>query len=292
MTENRNFNDLYAFVQIVKWGNFSRAAQALNVQPSALSHRISELESRLNIKLLNRTTRSMSPTEAGQQLFDRIAPMFGSIQQEIRALNDFQQNVMGRLRINAAENPAYYLLYPKMQAFLHQFPQVNLEILINNSWIDIVAQGFDFGVRPLNDVAQDMVAVKISAERTMALLASPAYFERLGMPQKLQDIAQHRCIVPAFNEFNRLNEWEFMQNQQLIRISAPESLIFNSVSMVKMALLDRLGLSWLPKYAVEKELAAGLLQELFPELAITYPPMALYYPQNRHKTQAAQALID
>lgn len=133
MTTNRNFNDLYAFTQVVKLGNFSRAAQALGVQPSALSHRMNDLENRLNTKLLNRTTRSMSPTEAGQRLYERIAPMFGGIQEELAALGDLRGKVSGWLRINAAENPAYYLIYPKVRSFLTQFPEVDVEILISNS---------------------------------------------------------------------------------------------------------------------------------------------------------------
>ncbi len=147
--QNRNFNDLYAFTQVVKLGNFSRAAQSLGVQPSALNHRMNDLENRLNTKLLNRTTRSMSPTEAGQRLYERIAPMFGGIQEELAALGDLRGKVSGRLRINAAENPAYYLIYPKVRSFLAAFSEVDVEILISNSWSDIVAQGFDFGVRPL-----------------------------------------------------------------------------------------------------------------------------------------------
>lgn len=176
--QNRNFNNLYAFTQVVKLGNFSSAAQALGVQPSALSYRMNDLENRLNTKLLNRTTRSMSPTEAGQRLYERIALMFGGIQEALAALGDLRGKVSGRLRINAAENLAYYLIYPKVRSFLAAFPEVDVEILISNSWSDIVAQGFDFGVRPLSDVAQDMVAVPISGERAMCVVAAPDYLTR------------------------------------------------------------------------------------------------------------------
>jgi len=162
MTTNRNFNDLYAFTQVVKLGNFSRAAQSLGVQPSALSHRINDLENRLNTNTPPPPTRPRPPPEAGQRLYERIAPMFGGIQEELAALGDLRGKVSGRLRINAAENPAYYLIYPKVRSFLAAFPEVDVEILISNSWSDIVAQGFDFGVRPLGDVAQDMVAIKQS----------------------------------------------------------------------------------------------------------------------------------
>lgn len=181
--QNRNLNDLYAFTQVVKLGNFSRAAQSLGVQPSALSHGMNDLENRLNTKLLNRTTRSMSPTGAGQRLYERIAPMFGGIQEELAALGDLRGKVSGRLRINAAENPDYYLIYPKVRSFLAAFPEVDVEILISNSWSDIVAQGFDFGVRPFGDVAQDMVAVPISGERAMCVVAAPDYLTRHGQPE-------------------------------------------------------------------------------------------------------------
>lgn len=284
--QNRNFNDLYAFTQVVKLGNFSRAAQSLGVQPSALSHRMNDLENRLNTKLLNRTTRSMSPTEAGQRLYERIAPMFGGIQEELAALGDLRGKVSGRLRINAAENPAYYLIYPKVRSFLTQFPEVDVEILISNSWSDIVAQGFDLGVRPLGDVAQDMVAVPILGERAMCIVAAPDYLTRHGQPETPSELVQHRCIVPAFNAFNRLDDWEFFQNGQIHRVRVPTSLTFNSTA------LDGLGLTWLPHYAVADKLASGALVELFSHECAVYSPMALYYPPNRHKTQAAEALIE
>ena len=241
MTTNRNFNDLYAFTQVVKLGNFSRAAQALGVQPSALSHRMNDLENRLNTKLLNRTTRSMSPTEAGQRLYEQISPMFGGIQEELAALGDLRGNVSGQLRINAAENPAYYLICPKVRSFLAAFPEVDVEILISNSWSDIVAQGFDFGVRPLSDVAQDMVAVPISGEQAMCVVAAPDYLARHRQPETPSELARHRCIVPAFNAFNRLDDWEFFQNGQIHWVRVPASLTFNSTALIKTAALDGLG---------------------------------------------------
>ena len=253
---------------------------------------MNDLENRLNTKLLNRTTRSMSPTEAGQRLYERIAPMFGGIQEELAALGDLRGKVSGRLRINAAENPAYCLIYPKIRSFLAQFPEVDVEILINNSWSDIVAQGFDFGVRSLGDVAQDMVAVPISGERAMCVVAAPDCLRRHGQPETPSELAAHRCIVPAFNAFNRLDDWEFFQNGQIHRVRVPASLTFNSTTLIKIAVLDGLGLTWLPYYAVADELASGVLVELFAHECAVYPPMALYYPPNRHKTQAAEALIE
>ncbi len=228
----------------------------------------------------------------GQRLYERIAPMFGGIQDELAALNDLGDTVRGRLRINAAENPAYYLIYPKVRSFLAAFPEVDVEILISNSWSDIVAQGFDFGVRPSSDVAQDMVAVLISSERAMCVVVAPDYLTRHGQPETPSELAQHRCIVPAFNAFNRLDDWEFFQNGQIHRVRVPTSLTFNSTALVKTAALDGLGLTWLPHYAVADKLASGALVELFSHECAVYSPMALYYPPNRHKTQAAEALIE
>ena len=291
MTDNRNFNDLYAFTQVIRQGNYSRAARVLNVQPSALSHCMAELERRLGIRLINRTTRAMSPTEAGQQLFEHIAPMFDSIQRGVDALDDFSQTVTGRLRINSAENPAWHFLYPGIRRFLRDHPDVNIEVIIDNNMVDMVTEGFDFGVRPINHVAQDMVALQLSGERPMAVVASDDYFSRFGLPASPQELTRHRCIVPAFDAFSRITEWEFIQEGQLIRVTVPASLSFNNTTMVKQAALDGLGIAWIPRYAVEAEIHQGLLTEILHEQRFTYPPMALYYPRNRHRTLAAQTLI-
>lgn len=290
MTENRNFNDLYAFTQVVRQGNFSRAARALNVQSSALSHRIADLEKRLGTRLINRTTRAISLTEAGQQLFEHIAPMFDSIQRGVDALGEFSQRVAGKLRINSAENPVYHLLYPGLRSFLREYPDVSIEVLIDNNRVDTVTEGFDFGIRPINHVAQNMVAIQISGDRPMATVAAVDYLKQYGTPESPQALLQHHCIVPALDVFSRLTEWEYLQEGQVTRISVPARLIFNNTAMVKQAALDALGIAWLPRYAVEAEIRRGALVEVLQDQRVTYPPIALYYPRNRHRTLAAQAL--
>ena len=257
-----------------------------------MSHRIGALETRLGIKLLHRTPRAMSPTEAGQQLFERIAPMFDSISRETDALGDYKDSLSGQLRINAAENPAYYLIYPKIRDFLCCYPDVSIEILINNQMADTVSEGFDFGVRPINNIAQDMIALSVSAERRMAAVAAPYYLRRHPAPHTPQDLARHHCIVTAFDAFNRMNKWEFLQQGKLVHTAVSAAFTANSMMMAKQAALDALGIAWIPHYAVERELADGSLKEILTDCRITYPPMALYYPQNRHKTRAAQALLD
>lgn len=292
MNDSKQFNDLYAFIQVAKFSSFTQAAMALNVQPSALSHRMNDLEKRLKIKLLNRTTRSVSTTEAGQQLFERTLPMFSIIQQELHALSDFTDKMSGKIRINTPERPAFELIYPKINHFLAENPEVELEVFINNRYCDIVAERFDFGVRSGQDVAQDMIAVRISAENTMTVVASPAYIEQFGYPQKLKNLVSHRCIIISFNPEYRLSEWEFMEKNQLNKIKVPESLVFNSLELVKQATNDGLGLAWLPRTTVAAEIKSGKLVECCPNTNITYPPMYLYYSKNKHKTPAMTALIE
>ncbi|WP_392564127.1 LysR family transcriptional regulator [Orbus wheelerorum] len=292
MNDSKQFNDLYAFVQVAKFGSFTQAAMALNVQPSALSHRMNDLEKRLKIKLLNRTTRSVSTTEAGQQLLERTAPMFNIIQQEIHALSDYTDKMIGKIRINTPERPAFELIYPKINRFLAENPEVELEVFINNRYCDIVAERFDFGVRSGQDLAQDMIAVRISAKNTMTVVASPSYINQFGGPNDLQDLRAHRCIVTSFNPDYRLSEWEFMVHGQLHKIRVPESLVFNSLALVKLAANDGLGITWLPRTTVEDEIKAGKLIEFFTNINITYPPMYLYYAKNKHKTPVINALIE
>jgi len=292
MDDNKQFNDLYAFLQIAKFGSFTQAATMLNVQPSALSHRMNDLEKRLKIKLLNRTTRSVSTTEAGQQLLERTAPMFAAIQQELSALSNYTDKMSGKIRINSPERPAFEVIYPKISGFLVENPGVKLEIFINNNYCDIVAERFDFGVRSSKDIAQDMVAVQISSENTMAVVASPNYINQFGKPKSLKELDHHRCIVVSFNPEHCLSEWEFIEQKQLNKIRVPESLIFNSMKLVNQAAIDGLGITWLPRTSVQADVQAGRLVEIFTQFSITYPPMYLYYSKNRYKTPAMTALIE
>lgn len=292
MDDNKQFNDLYAFLQVAKLGSFTQAATVLNVQPSALSHRINDLEKRLKVKLLNRTTRSVSTTEAGQQLLDRTAPMFAVIQQELSALSDYTEKMSGKIRINCPERPAFEFIYPKIKHFLVDNPEVKIEVFINNLFIDIIAERFDFGVRSGEDVPQDMVAVQISNENLMALVASPHYLDQFGKIEHLKQLTEHRCIVFSFTAEYRLSEWEFIEQGQLNKIRVSENLVFNSQALIKQAVLDGLGITWLPATTVNSEIQAGKLVSILPQLAISYPPMYLYYPQNKHKTPAMIALIE
>lgn len=292
MDDSKQFNDLYVFIHVAKLGSFTQASKALNVQPSALSHRMNELERRLKLKLLNRTTRSVSTTEAGQQLLDRLAPLFATIQHEINSLSDYTDKMSGKIRINSPERPAFELIYPKLNSFLVENPNVQFEIFINNNYCDIVAERFDFGVRMGDTIAQDMIAVPISNENTMSLVASPKYIDQFGMPKNFKELAYHRCVVLSFTSEYRLNEWEFIDQNQQNKIRVPETFIFNSLELVKKAAIDSLGITWLSSNSIQAELKTGRLVEILNQTNITYPPMYLYYPKNKYKTPAITALIE
>lgn len=292
MDDSKKLSDLYVFIQVAKLGSFTQTATVLGVQPSALSHRIKDLENSLKIKLLNRTTRSVSTTEAGQQLLERTAPMLASIQQELSDLSGYTDNMSGKIRINSPERPAFEFIYPKITSFLAENSDVELEIFIDNNYCDIIAERFDFGVRSIKDIAKDMVAVRISDENSMAVVASPRYINQFNKPKDLKEIVHHRCIVISFSPKYRLSEWEFIEKKQLHKIRVPEKLIFNSMGLVKQAAIDGLGITWLPRSSVQADIEAGRLVEFFAKSSITYPPMYLYYSKNKYKTPAMTALIE
>ena len=173
-----NFNELNYFITIAQAGSFVKAAKSLQISPSALSHSMRNLESRLDLRLFNRTTRSMSLTEAGEQLFKQVAPLFKSINDEVHALANFLETPSGTIRINSTSLAVEMILYPKLRDFLTQYPQIKVEIQADNNWVDIVEQGFDMGCRIGDDLAKDMVAVKISEPLKMALVASPDYLKK------------------------------------------------------------------------------------------------------------------
>lgn len=292
MNDSKKFNDLFVFIHVAKLGSFTQASKVLNVQPSALSHRMNELERRLKLKLLNRTTRSVSTTEAGQQLLDRLAPLFATIQHEISSLSDYTEKMSGKIRINSPERPAFELIYPIFNGFVKENPDVELEIFINNNYCDIVAERFDFGVRMGDTIAQDMIAVPISNENTMSLVASPKYIDQFGMPKNFKELAYHRCVVLSFTSEYRLNDWEFISKNQQHKIRVPENFVFNSLELVKKSAIDGLGIAWLSCNSVKTDIEAGRLVKILNQTNITYPPMYLYYPKNKYKTPATTALIE
>lgn len=289
---NKHLNELYVFLIVAQLNSFTRAAQQLGVSPSALSHAMNALEARLGLKLLNRTTRSVSMTAAGQQLCERIAPLFDAIQTEVFEMGRFREATVGKVRINASKNVALNIVYPKLRDFLPQHPELQVELYLNNGFVDIVAERFDMGVRMGADVAQDMVAIRIAPDFEMVTVAAPAYLAEKGTPQSLQDLAGHTCIGLALNVHEHLLEWYFWQHGAERKVDIHYSPVFNSNVLVRMAARDGLGIAWTTSQMVAEDIAAGRLVEILRDYRMTYPGAYLYFPKNRHKPAGLQALIE
>ena len=261
----QNFNELNYFLTLAQTQSFVKAGQLLGISSSALSHSMKNLETRLNLRLFNRTTRNVSLTEAGQQLFDQLSPLYQAINQEVDALNDFLNTPSGLIRINASAVAAEAVLYPKLKPILNQYPKIRLEIVVDDRLADIVKEGFDMGVRLGNDVAKEMIAVPISAPFKMALVASPDYLVQYGSPKNIDDLQKHRLIGTKLSaEHGSEMQWEFKYKKELITFT-PKSQFSTNNHLRLQAVSDGLGITWLPHIIAADALHSGQLVELLPE---------------------------
>jgi len=253
-------DDLASFAAVVRAGSFTRAAARLGVSQSALSQTIRTLEQRLDMKLLNRTTRSVSPTEAGERLFQTVGPRFEDIDAELAVLGELRGKPAGTVRISASEQAMNQIVWPRLRHLLPQYPDIKLELSCDNSFIDIVAERFDIGIRLGADVAKDMIAVPIDPPLRMAVVGSPAYFKRYGRPAKPQDLTLYDCIGLRLASHGGVMKWEFMRRRKLLNAHVTGRLVFNSSALIMTAALDGLGLAWLPQGSVQAHLDAGRLE--------------------------------
>ena len=288
----QNFNELNYFLTLAQAGSFVKAGQLLGISSSALSHSMKNLETRLNLRLFNRTTRNVSLTEAGQQLFEQLLPLYQAINHEVDALSDFLNTPSGLIRINAPAVAAETVLYPKLKSILNQYPKIRLEIVVDNRWVDIVKEGFDMGVRLGNDVAKEMIAVPISVPLRMALVASPDYLATHGTPKTLDDLYQHSLIGVRISAGHGSEmQWEFKYKKELITFEPKSQLSINNHLRLQ-AVLDGLGIAWIAHMSVVDAIHSGQLVELLPEYAMTYDPLYLYYPSRRGHSNVFKLIVD
>lgn len=284
----QNFNELNYFLILAQMQSFVKAGQLLGISSSALSHSMKNLETRLNLRLFNRTTRNVSLTEAGQQLL----LLYQAINHEVDALNDFLNTPSGLIRINAPAVAAEAVLYPKLKLILSQYPKIRLEIIVDNRWVDIVKEGFDMGVRLGNDVSKEMIAVPISALLRMALVASPDYLATHGTPKTIDDLHQHRLIGMRISaEHGSEMQWEFKYKKELITFEPKSQLSINNHLRLQ-AVSDGLGIAWIAHMIVADAIHSGQLVELLPEYAMTYDPLYLYYPSRRGHSNVFKLIVD
>ncbi|MFH0022934.1 LysR family transcriptional regulator [Pseudomonas fluorescens] len=285
-----NFNDLIAFVHVVREGSFTRAAALLGVSPSALSHSVTALEARVGVQLLTRSTRSLATTEAGERLFVNVAPRFEEIDSSLAAVSDLSDKPVGTIRITSAEYAANSILWPKLTPVLHQYPEINVEITVDYALSDIVSQRYDAGVRLGNHVAKDMIAVRISPDLRIAVVGTPTYFSSRTKPVIPHDLAQHKCINLRLPTHGGLLPWDFEKDGKEVKLSFSGQWIFNSSSAIVRAALDDYGLAFVPEEMVMEHIAAGRLIRVLDDWCEPYSGYYLYYP-SRHQSSRAHAVI-
>ena len=285
-------NDLAAFVTVVDAGSFTRAAARLDLSQSALSHAIRQLEERLGIRLLARTTRSVSPTEAGRRLLRTLRPALQEIAAEIAGLSELRDKPAGTLRITTSKHPAVRVLWPKLKAFMADNPDVTIELSVDEGLIDIVSRNFDAGVRLGESVERDMIAVRVGPEIRSAIVGAPYYFADRPRPATPHDLAEHNCINYRQTGSGGLYAWEFEKRGREVSVRVHGSLVTNDTDVLLTAALDGHGIASVFEAEVAEHVAAGRLIRVLEDWCPRYPGFFLYYPSRRHTPPALTALID
>ena len=286
-----DISDLLAFVAIAQAGSFTKAAAKLGVSQSALSHTVRALEVRLGVQLLSRTTRSVSPTHAGERLLRTVGHRFEEIETELKAVVELRDRPVGKFRITATGNATDTVLLPKLAPFLERYPDVHVEVVIDYGLRDIVAERFDAGVRSGEQVAKDMVAVRIAPDMRMAVVGSPSYFERVAAPSKPQELTEHNCINLRLPGHGGLYAWEFERKGRRVRVRVEGQMVLSTSHQILSTALNGIGLAYVPEVMAVPYLANGRLKRVLEDWCEAYPGYHLYYPR-RQTSQAFGLLVE
>ncbi|MGE4405053.1 LysR family transcriptional regulator [Pseudomonas sp.] len=282
----RNLNDLLSFVTVAREGSFTRAAAQLGVTQSALSQAISGLEKRLQIRLLTRTTRSVSPTVAGERLLHAIGHRFDEIEAELDVLTEMRDKPAGTVRITCGDHVLRTTLLPKIAPLLHAFPDIKVEFDVNYGFRDIVADRFDAGVRLGDTIDKDMIAVPIGPKLRMAAVASPSYFARNPVPKAPGDLMTHRCINLRFPTHGGLYVWEFERRGRQLNVRVDGQLVLNSTPHIVLAALEGLGIAFLPEEEFAPHIEEGRLVRVLEDWCAPFEGYYLYYPSRKQPSPA------
>jgi DNA-binding transcriptional LysR family regulator len=286
-----NITDLSAFIAVARERSFTRAAAKIGVSQSALSQTIRELEERLDIRLLTRTTRSVAPTEAGERLLRTIGPRLEEIDAELAALSELRNKPAGAVRLTADENAARAVLWPALQKFLPDYPDVKVEVVVDYGLSDIVADQYDAGVRLGGIIARDMIAVPIGPQMRMATVGSPSYFKSRPKPTTPQDLTNHACINLRLPTYGGLYAWEYEDGERELKVRVDGQLVFNSVPMVLEAARSGFGLAHVTEDQVEVDIKAGRLVRVLAEWCAPFSGYHLYYPSRRQPSSAFSVVV-
>ncbi|WP_232683486.1 LysR family transcriptional regulator [Pseudomonas aeruginosa] len=288
----RNLNDLLSFVAVAREGTFTRAAAQLGVTQSALSQSISGLEARLQIRLLTRTTRSVSPTAAGERLLNAIGNRFDEIEAELDELSALRDKPSGTVRITCGDHIQRTLLLPRLTPLLLEYPDIKVEFDINYGFRDIVADRFDAGVRLGDTIDKDMIAVPIGPPVRMAVVAAPAYFAAHPKPRNPRDLVDHNCINMRMQSGGGLYAWDFQRKDRHVNVRVDGQLIFNTSPNIVDAALAGLGIAWLPEEEFAPHIEEGRLLRVLENWCPPFPGYYLYYPNRRQPSPAFSLVVD
>lgn len=285
------WSGLAVFAAIVEAGSFARAAVRLGLSASALSHAMRVLEARLGIRLIDRTTRSLAPTQAGADLLLSLRPALASVEEALGALDLNRARPAGRIRVNAHRSAALHVVLPRLTGFAEAYPDVALELVVDDGLVDIVAERFDCGVRHEGELQRDMISVRISDPVPHAFVVAPAYLEAREAPQAPDDLGRHRCLCYRYTSSGTIHVWEFERDGRRFERAVPGAFVSNDVDVMRDAALAALGVACLPRRHVDRHLESGALVEVLAGWAPVLPPNHLYYPSRRQPTAAFRAFV-
>jgi DNA-binding transcriptional LysR family regulator len=287
-----NLSNLLAFLAVARERSFTRAAAKLGMSQSALSHGIRRLEAKIGVRLLTRTTRSVSPTEAGERLLQTAGPCFDEIDAELAALSELRHKPAGTIRITATDYAADTVLWPRLPTLLRKYPDIKVEITIEYGLTDIVTQRYDAGVRSGETIAKDMIAVRIGPDIRMAVVCSPSYLANRAAPKNPQELTSHNCINLRLPTYGGLYAWEFEKGNSQLKARVDGQLVFNGTFQMLNAALAGCGLAYVPEDLVQPHIAKGRLERVLEDWCPPFSGYHLYYPSRRQVTPALALLIE
>jgi DNA-binding transcriptional LysR family regulator len=286
------FNDLASFAVVAKARSFTKAAAKLGVSQSALSQTIRALERRLGLSLLTRTTRSVAPTEAGERVLQAVSSRFEEIDAVLASLSAMREKPAGTIRITAGEHPALTVLQPTLAKLLPQYPDIKVEVVVDYGLTDIVSEGFDAGIRLGERVARDMIAVRIGPDMRMAVVGAPAYFRKHPKPKVPQELTAQNCINTRMPTHGGIFPWDLERNGREVNVRVEGQLVFNSMSLRMAAVLEGMGLAYMPEDMALPAISKGRLVRVLEDWCPPFPGYHLYYPSRRRDSPAFSLLVE
>src|SRR6266853_1997436 len=290
--QRENFNDLLAFLAVARERSFTKAAAKLGVSQSALSHTVRGLEERLGLRLLTRTTRSVSPTEAGERVLTNVGHRFDEIESELQALSELRDKPAGTIRITATDYAADTILCPRLAKFMPRYPDIKVEVTVDYGLTDIVSQRYGAGVRNGEQVSKGMIAVRIGPDMRMAVVGTPSYFAKRPPPRKPQDLTDHNCINLRLPTYGGLYAWELEKGGRELKVRVEGQLVFNNPTQILNAALAGMGLAYVPQDSAQPHLDEGLLTRVLEDWCPPYSGYHLYYPSRGQSSPEFALLVE